>query len=459
MKQQEDSRRISLLLGLLLGLGALGSSSVAVVLVLVGEAFGVSVGVAAWTISGYLLLYGVSTAVYGRIADVVGVRTPLLVGVALMTFGAVLSAAAPSFGVLMVGRVLQGVGAAAVPTLGVAVITARYEGRIQSLALGRLAAMTAAVSCLGPLIGGAVDMVLGWRGVMALPALGLLVVPLVWHTLGREGSGARIDYVGAFLLAATSGGLVLLVQSPSSGLVVAVVGAVLLVVGTPLVAGRVRSHPQGFLPRSVITNGQVVRSALAAASIPACWFALLVAVPAVLVGEGWTPWDVGLLLVPSAVIAFMVPGRAAPLLQQRGARWTLALGAAIATVALLVAALGSLLVSAPVLGLSVVVLGVAFGFGQPAMMAAVSGAVDAEVRGVALGVAMLVFMVGGSLGSAVVAGIGAITSIWISLLVLALMPGVGLLLLRPGRRRVVEVAGRRPSARVPERPEAQEGEV
>ncbi|MBE7324743.1 MFS transporter [Nocardioides sp. Y6] len=442
MTPPDDSRRVALLLGLLMGLGALGSSSVAVVLVLVGEDLGVSVGVAAWTISGYLLLYGVSTAVYGRVADVVGVRTPLLVGVGLMTIGSLASAAAPTFAVLMVGRVLQGVGAAAVPTLGVAVITGRYGDGVRALALGRLAAMTAAVSCLGPLIGGAVDAVAGWRGVMALPALGFLVIPFVWHTLGREGSGARIDPLGAVLLAAASGGLVLLVQSPSSGPGVALLGVTLLLVGTPLVALRVRRHPHGFLPRSVITNGRVVRSALAAASIPACWFALLVAVPTVLVEEGWTPWDVGLLLVPSAVVAFMVPGRAAPLLQRRGARWTLGLAAVIAAGALLVAALGSQVVSAPLLGLSVVVLGVAFGVGQPAMMAAVSSAVEPEVRGVALGVAMLVFMVGGSLGSAVVAGVSAVASVSTSLLVLALLPAAGLVLLRTGRRRVGRAGSR-----------------
>lgn len=437
----DDSRRISLLLGLLMGLGALGTSSAAVVLVAVGEDLGVTVGVAAWTISGYLLPYGVATAVYGRMGDVVGVRTPLLVGVVLMSGGAMLSAAAPSFAVLMVGRVLQGMGAAAVPTLGVAVVTGRYAEGVRALALGRLAAMTAAVSCLGPLVGGAVDVVAGWRGVMALPGLGLLVIPFVWHTLGREGSGARIDLVGALLLAATSGGLVLLVQSPSTGVLVAVVGAALLILGTPMVAARVRRHPHGFLPRSVITNPAVVRSALAASSIPACWFALLVAVPAVLVEEGWTPWDVGLLLVPSAVVAFLVPGRAAPLLQRRGARWTLGLGAVIAAGALVLASLGSWWVSAPLLGLSVVVLSVAFGVGQPAMMAAVSGAVEPEVRGVALGVAMLVFMVGGSLGSAVVAGVSAVAGVWASLLVLALLPAVGLALLGSGRRRATGTAG------------------
>lgn len=432
---------MSLTLGLLFGLGASGSSSAAVVLPVLGEDLGISLGLAAWTISGYLLLYGVTTAVYGRIADLVGVRGPMMAGVGLMTMGALLSAAAPSFAVLMIGRVLQGAGAAAIPTLGVAVISARYDGGVRALALGRLAAMTAALSCLGPVIGGVVEQTLGWRAVMALPALGLLVIPLIWHALGNTGTGARLDLVGAVLLAIASAGLVLLVQSPSAGVAVAVIGLLLLLLGVPLVAGRVRRHPHGFLPHDVITNPVVVRSALLAAAIPACWFALLVAVPAVLTEDGWAPWEVGLLLVPSAVIAFLVPGRAADVLERRGAQWTLCLGAAVASISLLLAALGSVLHSAPVLAISVMFLTVAFGLGQPAMMAAVTGAVVEEVRGVALGVAMLVFMVGGSVGAAIVAGLGAATSIWSSLLALALLTAVGLILIGPRGRRVEEVAG------------------
>ena len=68
----------------------------------------------------------------------------------------------------------------------------------------------------------------------------------------------------------------------------------------PAVAMRVRRRPHGFLPVSVVRNSIVVRSALAAAAVPAAWFALLIAVPAVLLGNGWEPWHVGLALLPSA---------------------------------------------------------------------------------------------------------------------------------------------------------------
>lgn len=427
----KDARRVSVLLGLLFGLAGMGSSSAAIALPLISQDLGVSVGVSTWTITLYALMLAVTTAVYGRVADLVGVRLPLLVGVALMTSGAIVSALAPNFEVLLVARIFQGAGAAAVPTMGVAVLSARYHGEIRGLAFGRLAGFAAALSCLGPLIGGVVEHQFGWRAVMALPILGLLVIPFLWHALHNEGTGARLDIVGAVLVAATAAGAVLLVQSPSTGVTVAVAGVLLMALGTPAVVLRVRRRPHGFLPASVITNPVVVRSALAAMAIPAAWFALLIAIPAVLVGDGWEPWQVGLLMVPSAAVGLITPRFAGPLLNRVGATNTLAASGAIVSVAMLVAAVGAHQTWAPVLLVAVMLATASFGMGQPALSAAVGDAVHADVRGVALGVATLMFLVGGSIGSAVVGGLGDVVGIDWSLVALALLPLVGLAALLP----------------------------
>ncbi len=183
----DDSRRISLLLGLLFGLAGLGSASAAIAVPLVAEHFDVSVGVGTWMISVYVLMLGVATAVYGRVSDLIGPRIPFLVGIALMVIGAIGAALAPTFALLIVARILQGAGVAAIPTLGVAIISARYDGDIRGLAFGRLAAMAAFVTCLGPLLGGLLEEVAGWRGVLALPVLGLVVVPVHLARPGRRG--------------------------------------------------------------------------------------------------------------------------------------------------------------------------------------------------------------------------------------------------------------------------------
>ncbi len=430
----DAARRVPLLVGLLFGLTGLGSSSAAIALPVLANDLHISTGVSAWGISLYALMLAVATAVYGRVSDLVGIRVPLLVGVGLMASGALAGALAPNFGVLLAARIFQGAGAAAVPTLGVAIISARYAGAVRGAALGRVAGVAAAVSCVGPLVGGSVVSLLGWRMVIALPMLGLLLLPLLWRSLPTQGSGAQLDLLGAVLVAGTAAGVVLLVQSPSTGPVIAAVGAALVVLGVPAVTWWVRRRPHGFLPLSVIRNPAVVRSAVAAAAVPAAWFALLIAVPAVLVARGWEPWLVGVALLPSAVTGLLAPRIAGPLLARLGAAPSLAIAGVIASVALVVAAGGAALGSALLLVIAVVAVTLAFGLGQPALMAAVGGAVEDDVRGVALGVATLFFLVGGGVGSAVVGGLSDALTMSGALLLLAALPLAGLVALAPQLR-------------------------
>ncbi len=432
-----DAGRIAALIGLLFGLAGMGSAAVAVTLPAIAEALDLSTGASSWIISLYALMLAVATAVYGRMADLAGIRLPLLVGVVLMATGAIAGSFAPSYDLLLAARVLQGAGAASVPVLGMAIVTARYDGGVRAGALGTVAGTAAAVSALGPLVGGALAQVAGWRPVVALPALGLLIVPVLWRAVPSTGTGARLDVLGAVLVAATASGLVLLVQSPASGTLVAVVGAVLLALGVPAAAARVRARPEGFLPRAVVTEPTVVRSAVASSAVPAAWFALLIAIPAVLALRGWDPLHVGLALVPSALTGFLAPRVAGPLLVRLGPARALAVAGVTASLALLVAGLGAAAGLPPLLVVAVILVTGAFGLGQPALMAAVGGAVEADVRGVALGLATLVFLVGGGVGSAVVGGLGAAVGLTQSLFLLAAFPLLGALGLWPLVRRPV----------------------
>jgi MFS family permease len=431
----DAGRREPLLMGLLFGLTGLGSASAAVVLPLLGQDLGIDIGHASWIVSLYALMLAVATPVYGRVSDLIGVRVPLLVGVCLMSLGALLAAAAPSYAVLLAARALQGAGAAAIPTLAVAAVTHRFDGAVRAGALGRLAGVTAALSSVGPLVGGVVADAAGWRAVLALPVLGLLVVPFVWRALTSEGTGGTLDILGAVLVGATAAGVVLLVQSPSTGQVVALAGLLLLALGIPAVALHVRRRPHGFLPLSVAGSATVVRGAIAAATVPAAWFGLLIAVPAVLVGAGWRTWQVGLLLVPPAVLSLMVPRYAGRLLDAVGPPRTLAVAAGLAGSALLLASVATARVAPIPIMLAVACVTTAYGLGQPAMTAVVTGAVPLEVRGAALGIATLVFMVGASVGSAAVGGIGDVIGIPHALAVLAALPALAILILVPSLER------------------------
>ncbi|MHA6794713.1 MFS transporter [Pseudonocardia bannensis] len=425
--------RLAVLLGLLLGLAGTSTSAVTVALPQLARELGIATSTAAWTITGYAVALAVATPTHGRIADTVGIRIPLCAGVAMLSAGAVASSLAPNFAVLMVSRVLQGAGAAAVPVLGTALISARWEGARRSAALGRIAGVAATLSALGPLLGGALAELGGWRLAIALPAVGVLALPVLWRAAPSAGTGDRIDLPGALLVAMAATGAVLTIQSPSAGVVAGLLGVGLLVVGVPAVAARVRARPDGFLPRPIITNPTVLRSAFATAAIPACWFALLLGVPIALASRGWSPWQTGLVLIPAAVVGFVSPRIARTLLGRLGPRRSIALACPAAVVALLVAALGSAIGSAALLAVGITLSTIAFGVGQPAMIAAVGAAVPAPQRGVALGVATLVFLTGASVGAALVGGLATVLGVPGALCLVVALPVAGLVTLLLGR--------------------------
>ncbi len=421
--------RVGTVVGVLFGLAGTGTSAVSVALPELAAGLGVGAASAAWVISGYAVAVAVLTAVHGRIADIVGVRGPLVIGVVLMAAGALVAATAPTFAVLVAGRVLQGVGAAAVPVLGMALISARWDGAIRAGALGRVIGAATVLSSLGPVVGGALDAAGGWRWTLVLPVAGLLALPVLWRAAPTGGRREHFDVPGAVFVAVAATGLVLLIQSPATGAVVAVVGAALLTTGVPATLVWIRARPEGFLPRAIVTNGVVLRSAFAAAAIPAGWFALLVAVPLALAARGWTPLGIGLVLAPSALLGLLMPRVTGWVLPRWGADRTLAVACPVTVVALLVAALGTATGAAPVLVVAFVSLTVAFGIGQPAMIVAVSGAVDEAQRGVALGVTTLLFLAGAGIGAAAVGGLSEVLGISGALSVLVLLPVAGTLVM------------------------------
>lgn len=426
--------RSAVLLGLLLGLAATSTSAVTVALPQLAAELAVSEATAAWMVSAYAVALAVATPLHGRLADMAGIRAPLVVGVGLLGLGAGLAALAPNFAVLVVARVVQGVGSASVPVLATALISARWQGGEQGAALGRVAGVAATLGALGPLIGGGLEAVGGWRWAVALPVVGLLAIPWLCRTAPSAGTGEPVDKVGAVLVAVAASGLVLLIQSPSSGLATAVVGAALLVVGVPAVVAWVRARPDGFLPRDTVTNGIVLRSSFAAAALPAGWFALLLGVPLAAASWGWTPLATGALLLPAALTGFASPRLARYLLARLGARHTIAVACPTAVGALGVAALGAALESPVLLAVAVVLVTVAFGIGQPAMISAVGAAVPGERRGVALGVATLVFLTGASVGAALVGGLAGLVGVPLAFCVLIVMPVAGVALLLSGKQ-------------------------
>jgi MFS family permease len=427
-----EARRPAVLLGTLIALTVIGSSAVTVAIPVVRADLGLDVSAAAWIFAVFSLCFAVATAVFGRIADLAGLRTPLVIGIGLMAAGSAIVGFAPSLTVILIGRVIQGIGAGAVPVLANGIVAARWHGPVRSQLFGTLMAVVSVVSGSGPVIGGAVEALLGWRWVFALPALGLLLIAPIARLAPTERHGGHIDLVGVVATSTAVAGLLGLIQAPTAGPVVGMVGLALLAVGAPIMALRVRARPNGFLPLAVLRNRDIMRAAVAGLSLLAAYFAMLLAAPELLAElHGWVPLQIGFVLLPAAVVGAMAArwaGQVGPRIGQfRTARY-----AAVAALSgLVVGALAPASTVAIVLGLAGAAIG--FGAAQAVLVDRVSVATPPAMLGAALGVFNLVVFLGGSIGTAMVGGLSGVLGLPRSLAVMAVLPVVAIATLSRGR--------------------------
>jgi MFS family permease len=424
--------RAAVVLGVLWGLAAMGTSATSVVIGPLSDDLGLGTSGSAWVLTAFALTFAASTAVFGRIADSVGARTPFVVGALLLAVGASVSAAAPDFVVLLLGRLLQGVGAGAIPVLTSTILSARYSGRDRAVALGRSNSVVLVITSIGPLAGGALGVLVGWRGPFLLPVLVLALLPFAARLAPARGTGGRFDAVGAGLVALTAALLLALVQTVGAPGPVTWVAGVLLLPALLVVALWVRRHPDGFVPAQVLRDDTVVRAGIAAAGMPVVYFAGLVAVPLQLAARGWDPFENGLLLLPGALVGATVSFNSARVLARLGRRGTAMLGLSLSSVGALVSA--GVVFSPWLAGIGFVGLTVGYALAQPSLVGAVAAAVPGDLRGAALGLFTLVFFIGAGLGSAVVGGLGDLLGLSGALAVAVIGPTTGVLVLATARR-------------------------
>jgi EmrB/QacA subfamily drug resistance transporter len=179
---------------------------------IVGELHGVTS--MTWVITGYILASTITMPIYGRLSDLFG-RKPLLVAaIGLFMAGSVVGGLAGNIDVLIVARVLQGLGGGGLMILSQAAIADVVPARERGKYMGMMGAVFAVSSVAGPLLGGWLTEGPGWRwafwmnlplGALAILAtVKLLHLPAKVHTVRP-----RIDYPGMMLLGVTTTALVL----------------------------------------------------------------------------------------------------------------------------------------------------------------------------------------------------------------------------------------------------------
>ncbi|PDP89557.1 MFS transporter [Glycomyces fuscus] len=170
-----------------------------------------------WVAHAYTLAFGGLLLPGGRLADLYGHRRVFAAGLALFCAASLLGGAAPSPGLLVAARALQGLGAAVLAPATLAILTTSFpEGRARVRALAAWTAVSVAGGAAGNLVGGALTEALSWRAVLLVNVpVGGAVLALALYRLGRdpkEDRGGRLDLPGAVT---ATGGLAALTYAPT----------------------------------------------------------------------------------------------------------------------------------------------------------------------------------------------------------------------------------------------------
>ena len=171
------------LIASIMALNALAIDSMLPALPAMGEALGVErANDRQWIITAYLLGFGAAQLPYGPLADRFGRRPVLLGGIALYTVFSIAAAFASSLEMMLVCRVLQGVGSASTRVLAVSIVRDCYSGRTMARVMSLTFIVFLAAPIVAPTLGQAIVLVAPWPWIFAvLAALGLIL--LVWAGL------------------------------------------------------------------------------------------------------------------------------------------------------------------------------------------------------------------------------------------------------------------------------------
>jgi EmrB/QacA subfamily drug resistance transporter len=215
------------------------SSIVSVALPAIERDLGGGLSAQQWISNAYLLALGSLILVGGSLGDIYGERRIFTIGVAAFGVLSVACALAPTTGVLIAARGLQGAAAALITPASLAIIVAVFAEKERGAAIGSWTAWSGIASVVGPLAGGMIVDQLSWRWIFALNvplAAGTVVLVRAAVPADAGRSQRRIDVTGAALGAAALAGVVFaLIEQPhygwaSAAILVPLVGGMLCAV-------------------------------------------------------------------------------------------------------------------------------------------------------------------------------------------------------------------------------------
>lgn len=293
---------------------------------------------AQWVVEAYSLFLAALLLVGGSLGDRYGRRRIFAIGVAMFAVSSAVCGAAPSIGVLVAARAVQGASGALLTPGSLALISATFPRERRGRAIGTWSGATGITSALGPLVGGLLVQQLSWRWafLVNLPIAAAVLVITARHVPESrdEDVHGRLDVAGALLVTVGLGGVVLaLIRSQTAGvgdplvMVAAVVGvgflavfiAVERVVAAPMLSlGLFRSR--AFATTNALTLLLYAGLGGALFFVPLCLIEV----------HGYSPVAAGAALLPFVAILSVLSRLSGGLVDRMGPRPPLVVGPLVA---------------------------------------------------------------------------------------------------------------------------------
>ena len=427
----------------------------------IGTDLGGALATAQWIVNGYTLAFAALLLSAGALADRLGLRTGFLVGLAVFGLGSTACACATSLTALIVARVVQGAGAAALMPCSLALIAHTFpEPRARRRALGLWGGASGIGLAAGPVLGGVLTAGFGWRAIFLVnvPIAAAAAELLRRHVEETPRHRHPLDLPGQTLatlgLAALTGGFIIAGTEGSDGrLTLALLGAGVASAAGFVLVERTVEHP---MVDPVLFSDRTFSVAVALGvifnfSLYGSIFCLAIDLHR---ARGLDALDTGLALLPMTVVTGVMAFLSGRLVSRIG-EWSaivvgLAAGAAGALLIALAATRGvtTLIVTSLPVGVTALAM--------PAMTAVAMSHAPRDRIGLASGVFNASRQTGGALGVAVLGALLASDSTYISLNAAflattgAYVGGIALAL--TGRRRTRRITRFRPPRQSPQQP-------
>jgi EmrB/QacA subfamily drug resistance transporter len=291
-----------------------------------------------WVINGYLLPLSALLLLGGAAGDRFGRKRLLIVGISIFTLASIFCAVAASMPLLLLGRALQGLGAAILLPNSLAILGDAFTGVDRGRAIGIWAAMGAAVGAIGPVLGGWLIDTVGWRAIfllnvpLAIAAIALAVA-FVENTQ-KDSERVPLDAIGAALATLGLGALTwgLTVGSGHAGwtreaLIAFSSGIVLLAAFVWWEGARGKS---AMMPLTLFASRTFTGLTLLTLFLYGALGGLLVLLPYMLiVGERYSGTAAGAALIPFPLVLAFASPVTGTLAGRIGSRLPLAIGSLI----------------------------------------------------------------------------------------------------------------------------------